>query len=189
MKIVETNIPGVLLLEPKVFGDERGWFMESWQQRRYAEAGLPERFVQDNQAYSRKGVLRGLHIQHPFGQGKLVQVVMGEVFDVAVDLRRGSPTYGHWAGVRLTGANKHQFYVPPGFGHGYYVLSEEALFSYKCTEYYHPETEFSVRWDDPAIGIEWPLDGEPMLSDKDRNALLLAEVDPARLPTFAELQA
>jgi len=188
MKVIETAIPGVLLFEPRVFGDRRGWFMESWQQQRYADSGLPERFVQDNQAYSRKGVLRGLHVQHPHSQGKLVQVLVGEVFDVAVDIRRGSPTFGRWVGGRLSGENRHQFYVPPGFAHGYYVLSEEALFSYKCTDLYHPETEFSVLWNDPEIGIEWPLDGEPLISDKDRQGVPLSSIDPHRLPGFGEYE-
>jgi dTDP-4-dehydrorhamnose 3,5-epimerase len=184
MRLMETKIPGVLLLEPKVFGDHRGWFMESWQQDRYAELGLPRAFVQDNQAYSRKGVLRGLHVQNPHPQGKLVQVLVGEVFDVAVDIRQGSPSFGHWEGVILSGDNKRQFWVPPGFAHGYVVLSEEAIFAYKCSDFYHPETEFSVRWDDPEIGIQWPLDGAPQLSAKDRDAALLRDIPAARLPKF-----
>jgi dTDP-4-dehydrorhamnose 3,5-epimerase len=184
MKVTETEIPGVLLLEPRVFGDERGWFMESWQQERYAEHGIVGPFVQDNQAYSRHGVLRGLHIQHPFGQAKLVQVIEGEVFDVAVDIRRGSPYFGHWVGAMLSGVNRYQFYVPEGFAHGYCVLSEEALFSYKCTDLYHPETQFSVRWDDPALGIEWPLDAEPILAEKDRDAPLLSEIAEDQLPPY-----
>ena len=151
MKVIDTVLPGVLVIEPNVFGDARGWFMESWQQARYAEAGLPEVFVQDNQAYSRQGILRGLHAQHPHGQGKLVQVLVGEVFDVAVDIRGGSPQFGRWFGERLSADNRLQMFVPAGFAHGYCVLSDEALFAYKCTELYHPETEFSVRWDDPEI--------------------------------------
>lgn len=184
MKVNETAIPGVLLFEPRVFGDARGWFMESWQQERYAELGLPRTFVQDNQAYSLRGVLRGLHIQHPHSQGKLVQVLEGEVFDVAVDLRRGSPWFRRWVGVRLDGNRKQQLWVPPGFGHGYYVLSAEALFTYKCTELYRPEHEFSVRWDDPAIGIAWPLDGPPALSQKDQAARTLDEIPAERLPPY-----
>jgi dTDP-4-dehydrorhamnose 3,5-epimerase len=182
MNVVETEIPGVVVIEPKVFGDDRGWFMETWQQERYAAAGTGSRFLQDNLAYSRKGVLRGLHAQHPHDQGKLVQVLSGEVFDVAVDIRRGSPHFGRWVGVRLSGENRRQFYVPEGFAHGYYVLSPEALFAYKCTDLYHPEAQFSLRWDDPALGIEWPLDGLPELADKDRNAPLLNALVAERLP-------
>lgn len=184
MKVKGTEIPGVLLIEPRIFGDHRGWFMESWQRDRYLEAGIPGQFAQDNQAYSRRGVLRGLHLQHPQGQGKLVQVLHGEVFDVAVDLRQGSPWFGRWVGVTLDGDSKRQFWVPAGFGHGYLVLSAEALFSYKCTELYRPEYEFSVRWDDPDIGIDWPLDVVPALSDKDQAALNLRQIPAARLPVY-----
>jgi len=184
VKVQETAIPGVLLLEPRVFGDDRGFFMETWQDSRYAEQGVPAGLVQDNLALSRKGVLRGLHLQHPHSQGKLVQVLRGEVFDVAVDVRRGSPHFGQWVGVRLSGENKRQFWVPEGFAHGYCVLSDEALFAYKCSDYYHPENELSVLWNDPAIGINWPLEGEPLLSDKDRQALPLADIDPERLPRY-----
>ena len=183
MKVTPTRLPGVLLIEPDVFGDARGWFMESWQQARYAEAGLPEAFVQDNQAYSRRGILRGLHAQHPHGQGKLIQVLMGEVFDVAVDIRRGSPHFGRWVGERCSADNKRQMYVPAGFAHGYCVLSDAALFAYKCTEFYHPETEFSLRWDDPEIGVEWPT-AEPLLSAKDREAPRLSEIPLQRLPDY-----
>ncbi|VAX10222.1 dTDP-4-dehydrorhamnose 3,5-epimerase [hydrothermal vent metagenome] len=185
MKVETTAIPGVLLIEPQVFGDERGWFSETWQQQRYAEHGIPEQFVQDNHASSQRGVLRGLHLQHPHGQGKLVQVIFGEVFDVAVDVRRGSPYFGRWVGARLSGKNKRQFYAPEGFAHGYCVLGEQALFSYKCTDIYHPETQFAVRWDDPELGIEWPLDIEPILSDKDRDAPLLSEIPAAQLPEYS----
>ena len=184
MNVEQTAIPGVLVIEPRVFGDDRGFFMETWQQQRYAELGVPEGLVQDNLALSRRGVLRGLHLQHPNSQGKLVQVLSGEVFDVAVDVRRGSPHFGQWAGVRLSGENKRQFWVPAGFAHGYCVLSDEALFAYKCTDVYHPENELSVLWSDPAIGIDWPLEGEPLLSDKDRVAAPLAAIDPERLPTY-----
>jgi dTDP-4-dehydrorhamnose 3,5-epimerase len=187
MKVTATRIPEVLIVEPKVFGDARGFFLETWRRERYAQQGMPADFVQDNQAYSRRGVLRGLHIQHPHAQGKLVQVLLGDVFDVAVDVRRGSPWFGQWVGTRLSGENKRQFWVPAGFAHGYCVLSPEALFIYKCTEYYHPEAEFGVRWDDPAIGIEWPLDGSPLLSEKDRNAALLADIPQARLPEYPML--
>ena len=184
MKIIETHLPEVRLIQPQVFGDARGWFMESWQEARYQALGIPGPFVQDNQALSVKGVLRGLHAQNPHPQGKLVQVLQGEVFDVAVDIRKGSPRFGQWAGALLSGDNHHQFWIPPGFAHGYCVLSDEALFSYKCTDYYHPEGEFSVRWDDPAIGIQWPLTAPPVLSDKDRNAPLLKDIPDERLLAF-----
>ena len=184
MKVITTEIPGVLLVEPQLFGDERGWFVETWQQARYAEHGMPASFVQDNQAFSERRVLRGLHAQHPHDQGKLVQVISGEVFDVAVDIRHGSPYFGRWVGAILSGENRRQFYVPEGFAHGYCVLSDQALFSYKCTDTYHPETQFAIRWDDPALGIEWPLDGEPSLSDKDQDAPFLSELPEDRLPPY-----
>jgi dTDP-4-dehydrorhamnose 3,5-epimerase len=184
MKVTQTQIPEVLVIEPKVFGDERGFFLETWQRDRYAEHGVAREFLQDNMASSRKGVLRGLHVQHPQAQGKLVQVLSGEVFDVAVDIRRGSPWFGKWAGVRLSGENRRQLWVPPGFAHGYFVTSEEAVFAYKCTDFYHPENEFSVLWNDPAIGIHWPLERAPILSDKDRMARPLSEITPERLPYY-----
>jgi len=184
MKVIETELAGVLLIEPRVFGDERGWFFESWQRERYAEHGVGGPFVQDNQAYSRRSILRGLHIQNPYGQGKLVQVMHGEVFDVAVDARHGSPTFRRWFGTTLSGENKRQLWVPAGFLHGYLVTSEEALFAYKCTDFYHPETQFAVRWNDPDIGIDWPLAGAPVLSDKDRTAPLLRDIEPGQLPRF-----
>ncbi len=184
MNVIETAIPGVLLIEPQVFGDQRGFFMETWQQSRYMDAGMPERFVQDNLAYSACGVLRGLHIQNPYAQGKLVQVLQGEVYDVALDVRRGSPYFGRSVGVRLSAENRRQFYVPEGFAHGYYVLSEDALFVYKCTDLYHAETQFSVRWDDPDLDIPWPLLGAPSLAEKDADAPRLADIPVERLPTF-----
>ena len=184
MKILETDIPGVLIVEPQVHGDERGWFMETWQEQRYAEAGIGGPFVQDNMARSKHGILRGLHLQHPHAQGKLVQVVMGEVFDVAVDVRRGSPHFGKWVGAILSGDNHRQLWVPPGFAHGYVVTSNEAIFSYKCSEYYHPETDLSICWNDPEIGIDWPVVGQPNLSDKDADALLLKDVPANRLPEY-----
>ncbi|MBT2969525.1 MAG: dTDP-4-dehydrorhamnose 3,5-epimerase [gamma proteobacterium symbiont of Ctena orbiculata] len=184
MEMTPTKIPDVLLVKPRRFGDQRGWFMESWQAERYQQLGLPERFVQDNQAYSQQGVLRGLHIQNPFGQGKLVQVIRGEVFDVAVDVRQGSPWFGQWIGAHLSEDNHHQLYVPVGFAHGYLVLSEDAIFSYKCTDYYHPETQFSIRWDDPQIGIEWPGGLDPILAEKDRDAPLLSEIAVEQLPVY-----
>ncbi len=184
MKVTEPGMPGLLLIEPKRFGDARGWFAEVWQAQRYREAGIAETFVQDNMAMSQKGVLRGLHAQEPHAPGKLVQVFHGEVFDVAVDLRVGSPTFGQWHGVLLNDDNALQFYVPPGFVHGYYVTSERALFGYKTTDTYSPTDEFAVRWNDPDIGIEWPLDGEPVLSNKDRVAPLLADIPESRLSRY-----
>jgi dTDP-4-dehydrorhamnose 3,5-epimerase len=184
MEVTQTKIPGVVVVKPQRFGDQRGWFMESWQAERYEQQGIPGTFVQDNQAYSQRGVLRGLHIQNPYGQGKLVQVIRGEVFDVAVDVRQGSPWFGQWVGEHLSESNCHQLYVPVGFAHGYIVLSEEAIFTYKCTDYYHPETQFSIRWDDPQIGIEWPGNLDPILADKDRDAPLLSGIPIDRLPHY-----
>jgi dTDP-4-dehydrorhamnose 3,5-epimerase len=184
MKILETDIPGVVIIEPAVHGDQRGWFIETWQQQRYAEAGISLPFVQDNMASSSHGILRGLHLQHPYSQGKLVQVVMGEVFDVAVDVRRGSPHFGKWVGVILSGDNHRQLWVPPGFAHGYVVTSNQAIFSYKCTDLYHPETDLSIRWDDPDINIDWPVVGKPSLSAKDADGLLLKDVPENRLPEY-----
>lgn len=181
MKIHPTALPGVLILEPKAFGDARGFFMETWNRKRYAEAGLPLEFVQDNVSFSQHGVLRGLHYQHPQAQGKLVYVIQGEVFDVAVDVRLGSPTFGRWVGVTLSADNRRQFWVPPGFAHGFCVTGETALFCYKCTDYYAPEHEGSILWNDPAIGIAWPLE-RPTLSAKDAAAPPLAAIDSARLP-------
>jgi dTDP-4-dehydrorhamnose 3,5-epimerase len=183
MNVVETDLPGVLILEPKVFGDERGFFMETWNARRYEEAGLPARFVQDNLSYSARGVLRGLHFQHPQPQGKLVSVLRGEVFDVAVDIRVGSPTFGEWTGVTLSAENKRQFYVPSDFAHGFLVTGEDALFFYKCTDYYAPSSEGTVLWNDPEIGIEWPADA-PTLSEKDRAAPPLREMPEGSLPRY-----
>ncbi len=175
MKVIETALPGVLIIEPQVHGDARGFFVETWHARRYAEHGLPDHFVQDNHSRSSRGVLRGLHYQLQQPQGKLVRVALGEVFDVAVDIRRGSPTFGQWVGVRLSGENHRQFYVPPGFAHGFCTLSETADFLYKCTDYYHPQSEHGVLWDDPDIGIEWP-DLDVRLSDKDRNNRRLCDL-------------
>ncbi|MBA2519743.1 MAG: dTDP-4-dehydrorhamnose 3,5-epimerase [Chloroflexia bacterium] len=182
MNILETPLPGVLVIEPKVFGDSRGFFVETWQAERYAAAGLPL-FVQDNLSLSAKGVLRGLHYQEPDAQGKLVQVLQGEVFDVAVDIRVGSETFGKWHGVTLSSENKRQFYVPAGFAHGFVVTSDTALFAYKCTELYRPQSDHSVGWDDPDIGISWPVD-EPVLSAKDTEAPHLAEISHDELPTI-----
>jgi len=159
---------GLLLIQPKVFGDTRGYFFETWSERDLASAMSNSTFVQDNQSKSSKGVLRGLHFQKKHPQGKLVRAIQGEVFDVAVDLRTGSPTFGKWFGVVLSGEKQNQFYVPPGFAHGFLVLSDEAVFAYKCTDFYHPEDEGGIRWDDSVLGIEWPLKGIlPQLSQKD----------------------
>ncbi|MBN2718712.1 MAG: dTDP-4-dehydrorhamnose 3,5-epimerase [Deltaproteobacteria bacterium] len=183
MNVIETPLPGVVIIEPKVFGDHRGFFMESYSYQRYADAGIAEKFVQDNVSFSSKGVLRGLHFQNPGAQGKLVHVLQGEVFDVAVDIRVGSPTFGKWTGITLSGDNKRQFYIPPDFAHGFVVTSETALFAYKCTAYYAPSNEGSVRWDDPDIGIVWPI-AAPTLAEKDANALCLKDIPRDKLPKF-----
>ena len=185
MKVTRLDIPGLLILEPQRFGDDRGWFVETWQRQRYLDAGI-EDVVQDNLVRSNKGVLRGLHAQEPHAQGKLVQVYAGRVFDVAVDLRRGSPTFGQWHGIILSADDLRQFYIPPGFAHGYYVLTDDTLFAYTCTDTYHPEAEFALYWKDPQVGIDWPLDGAPRLSDKDRNAPRLKEIPSERLSRFRD---
>ena len=173
MKATPTALPGVLLLEPRVFGDDRGFFMESWNARTFGEAtGLDVAFVQDNHSYSTRNVLRGIHYQVVRPQGKLVRVVTGSVFDVAVDLRRSSPTFGRWVGYELSAQNKLQMWIPPGFGHGFVVLSESADFLYKTTDYWIGQHDRTVRWNDPAIGIDWPLQGEPILAAKDAAAPL-----------------
>lgn len=175
MLITPTAIPDVLLLEPAVHGDERGYFMETFRRSHFLERGIDFDFVQDNQSRSVQGTLRGLHYQREFPQGKLARALSGELFDVAVDIRKSSPTFGQWVGVVLSGQNKRQLWIPPGFAHGFYVISESAELSYKCTEYYHPEDDHSILWNDPDIGIEWPLiDVEPLLSGKDRQASTLA---------------
>ena len=168
MKITTTQLPDVLIIEPRIFGDARGFFLESWNRKAFADRGLDVDFVQDNHSRSRKGVLRGLHYQMHQPQGKLVRVTSGAVFDVAVDLRRSSPKFGCWEGVELSDANQRMLWIPPGFGHGFLVLSETADFLYKATEYYAPEHERCILWNDPEIGIRWPLDGEPALSAKDQ---------------------
>ena len=174
MNVETTPLPGLLLIKPDVWGDERGFFQETWNLRRYTEAGLDRDFVQDNLSLSRKGILRGLHFQNPHPQGKLVQVLRGEVFDVAVDVRSDSTTFGQWHGVTLSEANHLQLFVPEGFAHGFCVISEMALFSYKCTDFYNPQTEFSLRWDDPDLDIDWPIKN-PELSPKDQAGLLLRD--------------
>lgn len=178
MKAGACEIPGLLVLEPRVFGDARGFFMESYNARDFAQAtGREATFVQDNHSRSTRGVLRGLHYQIRQPQGKLVRVVAGEVFDVAVDLRRGSPTFGRWAGTRLSAENRRQLWIPEGFAHGFLVLSEYAEFLYKTTDYYAPEHERCLLWNDPALGIDWPLDAAPLLSDKDRAGVPLRDAD------------
>lgn len=175
MKIRSTGLEGMLRLEPRRFVDERGYFFESYNERRYREAGIEGPFVQDNVSVSSRGVLRGLHYQWPHPQGKLVGVLEGEVWDVVVDLRRGSTTFGRWVGEWLSGENGVQLYVPAGFAHGFVVTSERAVFSYKCTEYYHPEAEHTLLWNDPEVGIEWPV-VDPILSEKDRTGVNLEGV-------------
>ena len=178
MKVIETAIPDVRIIEPRVFGDARGFFMVTWSRRDFASAGIDADFVQDNHSRSVQGTLRGLHYQIQQPQGKLVRVTAGEVFDVAVDLRRLSPTFGRWLGVMLSVENHRQLWVPPGFAHGFYVISEMAEFRYKCTDYYAPEHERCIRWDDPELGIEWPMivgGPGPLLSDKDRYGKLFSE--------------
>lgn len=170
MDITSLDIPDVKLIEPRVFGDDRGFFLETWNAAAYRSAGLDLEFVQDNWSRSTRGVLRGLHYQLEHTQGKLVRCVAGAVYDVAVDIRRSSPTFGRWVGATLSAENKHALWVPPGFAHGFLTLSETADFQYKCTDVYHPASERTIRWDDPAIGIEWPVDDgmDVQLSEKDR---------------------
>ena len=178
MKIIPTEIPDVLLFEPVVHGDSRGFFMETWRASHFTERGIEARFVQDNHSRSACGVLRGLHYQLRHPQGKLLRVLSGAVFDVAVDIRRASPTFGKWVGVTLDAARHRQLWVPPGFAHGYCVTSAEgAEIAYKCTNYHHPEDEHCLRWDDPALAIDWPIDGAPVLSDKDAAAPLLQDAE------------
>jgi len=177
MNVIETALPEVLLLEPKVFGDARGFFLESWNKQTFAERGLNLDFVQDNHSRSAQGVLRGIHYQIRQPQGKLVRVVAGSVFDVAVDLRKSSPHFGKWVGYELSAENQRMLWVPPGFGHGFLVLSESADFLYKTTEYYAPQWDRGVRWDDPDIGIAWPLNGVPQLSGKDQAQPLLKDAE------------
>jgi dTDP-4-dehydrorhamnose 3,5-epimerase len=177
LKVVRTAIPDVCIVEPRVFGDARGFFMESWNARALADAGIDATFVQDNHSRSRRGVLRGLHYQIAHAQGKLVRVVAGEVFDVAVDLRRSSPTFGRWVGFTLSEDNKRMLWVPAGFAHGFLVRSESADFLYKTTDYYHPEHERTLLWNDADVRVEWPLEGEPTLAAKDAAGARLAEAE------------
>jgi dTDP-4-dehydrorhamnose 3,5-epimerase len=181
VNIIETALPGVLIIEPRVFGDARGFFMETWNAGAFAAAGLDLAFVQDNHSRSQKGVLRGLHFQNPRPQGKLVRVTNGAVFDVAVDLRASSSTFGQWVGVELSAENKRMFWVPEGFAHGFLTLEDDTDFLYKCTAPYAPANEFTLAWNDPAVGIEWPVTGlDPIISEKDARGLALADV-----PVFA----
>ena len=182
MKSTETRLRGVFLVEPVVHRDARGFFLESFHEQKYARAGIDSHFVQDNHSRSGQGTLRGLHLQHPHGQAKLVRVLQGSVFDVAVDVRLGSPRFGEWVGVELSAESQHQLFVPAGFAHGFAVTSETAEFEYKCSEFYEPSAELVVRWDDPAIGIDWPIE-DPTLSQRDAEASLLAELTE-KLPRF-----
>jgi dTDP-4-dehydrorhamnose 3,5-epimerase len=183
VNVLETDLPGVLIVEPSVFGDSRGFFMESWNGARYEEHGIPDHFVQDNLSFSACGVLRGLHFQNPRAQGKLVSVLLGEVFDVAVDIRVGSPNFGGWTGSTLSEVNRRQLWVPPGFAHGFVVTAESTLLCYKCTDYYAPEYDRSILWNDPEIGINWPVE-TLSLSDKDRAAPPLNQVPEDTLPHY-----
>ncbi|HDS1218751.1 dTDP-4-dehydrorhamnose 3,5-epimerase [Stenotrophomonas maltophilia] len=184
MKVIETRLPGCVVIEPAVFGDERGFFFEGWNAARFGQLGLPDRFVQSNVSSSSKGVLRGLHYQWPRPQGKLVSVLEGEVYDVAVDIRRGSPTFGQWEAVVLSAQNKRQFWIPEGFAHGFAVLSDTALFHYLCTDVYVKEADAGVRWNDADIAVDWPV-GVPTLSPKDEHAPFLKDIAEERLPVFA----
>jgi dTDP-4-dehydrorhamnose 3,5-epimerase len=185
MKVIETKLPGVLILEPDVFSDERGFFLETWRSTHYENAGVKGSFVQDNLSFSKRGVLRGLHYQYPQSQGKLVQVLSGCVTDVAVDIRIGSPTFGQWISEQISDANHRQIYIPPGFAHGYYVTSETALFLYKCADFYNPATENGIVWNDPQLNIDWNVT-EPVLSSKDAKYPKLKDVAPEKLPRFGE---
>lgn len=184
MKVIETRLPGAVVIEPQVFGDSRGFFYESYNEAKYREGGIDRRFVQSNVSRSARGVLRGLHYQWPNPQGKLVSVLEGEVYDVAVDIRHGSPTFGQSVGVMLTAENHRHFWIPEGFAHGFCVVSEFATFAYQCTALYDAKADAGIRWNDAALGIDWPI-SEPLLSDKDGKAPLLADVATERLPTYA----
>jgi len=186
MKFTPTSLPGVVLVGPDVYRDPRGFFLESYHERKYAEHGITGAMVQDNHSHSRRGTLRGLHAQGRRPQGKLVRAVAGEMFDVAVDIRRGSPTFARWFGAVLSGENFCQLWIPPGFAHGFCVLSDTVHVEYKCTDFYDPEGELAVAWNDPAIGIAWPI-GDPILSARDQKALRLSELTD-RLPLFGALQ-
>ncbi len=183
MKVIPSSLPGCVLLEPVVFGDARGFFFETWNAERYAEHGLPGAFVQSNVSSSSKGVLRGLHYQWPRPQGKLVTVLEGEVYDVAVDIRRGSPTFGRWEAFILSGKNRRQLWIPPGFAHGFAVLSDNALFNYLCTDVYVKEADAGIRWNDADIAVDWPISA-PTISAKDEHAPFLGDIAQERLPVY-----
>ena len=183
MKVFDTFLKGVRIIEPDVFGDSRGYFMETYHQERYMEFGLERNFAQDNLSYSRRGTLRGLHYQLPHAQAKLVQVIMGEVFDVMVDIRRGSPTFGQWHGEDLSQMNKRQVYIPEGFAHGFCVISEMALVMYKCSDFYSPDCEGGIHWSDRDLGIDWPAK-EPIVSTKDSRYPSLKDLPPERMPIY-----
>jgi dTDP-4-dehydrorhamnose 3,5-epimerase len=183
MKIIETELDGVLIIEPHVFKDQRGYFFETYQRQRYTDAGIVTDFVQDNLSFSKKGTLRGLHYQHPHEQAKLVQVIQGEVFDVVVDIRRESPTFGKWIGRHLSDENKKQLFVPEGFAHGFCVRSDTALFHYKCSDFYAPDCEGGVLWSDPDVAIDWSVES-PIVSDKDAKFSCLKDIAENRLPSF-----
>jgi dTDP-4-dehydrorhamnose 3,5-epimerase len=176
MKIIQTEIPDVVVLEPRIFSDSRGFFLEIYNERSFAAMGIAERFVQDNQSLSKQSVLRGLHFQVEQAQGKLVRVVAGEVFDVAVDLRRGSATFGKWTGAQLSSTNRHTIWIPKGFAHGFYTLSETAEVAYKVTDFYAPQHERTLLWNDPDVAIQWPFKGEPILSGKDSAGMTLKDL-------------
>ncbi len=184
IKLQETSIPDVLLVEPRVFSDSRGFFLETFHGKKYAEQGIERSFIQDNFSHSSRGILRGLHYQLKYPQAKLIYVVTGEIFDVAVDIRRGSPTFGKWTGAYLSAKNKSQIFIPEGFAHGFYVISAEADVIYKCSEYYVPGDEYGVIWSDAEIGIEWPLEETPVLSDKDEKFPRLNDMPKEHLPVY-----
>jgi len=177
MKVTQTTIPGLLILEPRVFGDERGFFLESYNEKTMAEIGIRDRFVQDNHSYSARNVLRGLHYQMQHPQGKLVRVITGEILDVAVDVRRSSPAFGKWEAVTLSGENKRILWLPPGFAHGFRVVSETAHVMYKATDFYTPQSERSILWNDPDLKIDWKLDGEPLVSAKDQQGVRFSQAE------------
>jgi len=184
LKFIETSLPGVIQIEVDEFRDQRGFFKESYHHKKYAEGGIDRTFVQDNHSHSARGTLRGLHYQLKHPQGKMVSVIAGEIFDVALDIRLGSPTFGHWVGLYLSVENRHQAFIPEGFAHGFYVISETADVLYKCTDFYTPGDDFGVIWSDPSAGIEWP-DKKPLLSDKDSRNPQLSQIPESRLPVYA----
>jgi len=183
MKATNTSLPGLLLIEPLIFSDDRGFFFENWNRAKYRDIGLPDEFSQDNISFSKQGVLRGLHFQCPSPQGKLVSVLEGEIFDVAVDIRKGSTTFGKWLGFKLSSSNHHQLWIPAGFAHGFCVLSTQALVSYKSSDYYSPKNESTIIWNDPSIKINWPV-SNPIISDKDSRGIPLAQFSESKLPRF-----